>query len=187
MTTVVSLTEFDVAKPAFDRWAWRAGNAFVGLLARAGIGPIHLLTTRDRRTGRPHTNPVVPVEYDGRSWLVAPYGTVSWVCNAREAGLVRIRYGRSTREYTVREVDAEEAGAVLKRYVTIATKTRRSSERQRTRQSKTSLPRPLVIPCSNSPQFPSLIHPPGGTSSWLQATRPARSRTPEEARIRNVS
>ena len=66
----------------------RIGNTIVSLLARAGIGPIWLLTTRGRKTSRPRTNPVVPVEQDGRLWLVAPYGAVSWVHNARAAGRV---------------------------------------------------------------------------------------------------
>ncbi len=110
--------------PAFDSWQWRAGNAFVGLLARAGIGPIHVLTTCDRKTGEPHTTPVVPVEHGRSRWLVAPYGAVGWVRNAREGGLVRLRYGRASREYATREVGADEAGPVLKRYVAVATKTR---------------------------------------------------------------
>ena len=96
----------------------------VSLLARAGIGPIQLLTTRDRRTGEPHTTPVVPVDHRGTNWLVAPYGTVGWVRNARVDPRVRLRYGRTTREYAIREVGADEAGPVLKRYVAVATKTR---------------------------------------------------------------
>lgn len=113
-----------VARPAFGSWTWRAGNAFVSLLARAGIGPIQLLTTRDRRTGRPRTTPVVAVEHAGARWLVAPYGTVGWVRNARRDPQVRLRYGRTTQEYRAREVGADEAGPVLKRYVAVATKTR---------------------------------------------------------------
>jgi hypothetical protein len=67
---------------------------------------------------------VVPVDYEGKRWLVAPYGAVGWVHNARTAGRVSLRYGGVTREYATREVVADEAGPVLKRYVTIATKTR---------------------------------------------------------------
>jgi deazaflavin-dependent oxidoreductase (nitroreductase family) len=96
----------------------------VSLLARAGIGPIYLLTTRGRRSGRRRMTPVVPVEHAGKRWLVAPYGAVSWVHNARAAGRVRLRRGRDTRDYAVREVGAEEAAPVLKRYLGIATKTR---------------------------------------------------------------
>jgi len=46
------------------------------------------------------------------------------VHNARTSGRVTLRYGRSTCEYEVREVGADEAGPVLKRYVAVATKTR---------------------------------------------------------------
>jgi deazaflavin-dependent oxidoreductase (nitroreductase family) len=113
-----------VVKPAFNSWQWRAGNAVVSLLARAGIGPIQLLSTRDRRTGEPHTTPVVAVEQGGKRWLVAPYGTVDWVRNAREDGRVRLRHGRATHEYAAREVGADEAAPVLKRYLAVATKTR---------------------------------------------------------------
>ena len=112
------------AEPKFGSPGWRAGNALVSGLARVGVGPIHLLTTRGSKSGRPHTVPVVPVDYDGKRWLVAPYGAVAWVHNARAAGQVSLRYGRTTREYATREASADEAGPVLKRYVAIATKTR---------------------------------------------------------------
>ena len=111
-------------EPEFRSFGWRAGNAFVSVLARLGVGPIHLLTVRGSKSGRPHTVPVVPVDDDGKRWLVAPYGPVAWVHNARVAGRVSLRYGRTTREYATREVAADEAGPVLKRYVAIATKTR---------------------------------------------------------------
>jgi deazaflavin-dependent oxidoreductase (nitroreductase family) len=107
---------------------WRAGNALVGVFARAGVGPIHLLGTRGARTGRVHTVPVVPVDHDGRRWLVAPYGPVEWVHNTRADGLVQLRYGRTNETFTAREASAEEAGPVLKRYVAVATKTRSQFE-----------------------------------------------------------
>lgn len=110
--------------PAFRSRTWRAGNAFVRVLARIGVGPMHLLTTRGSKTGRPHTVPVVPVDHDQKQWLVAPYGAVEWVHNGRRSPHVQLRYGRSTREYDVREASATEAGPVLKRYVAVAKKTR---------------------------------------------------------------
>jgi deazaflavin-dependent oxidoreductase (nitroreductase family) len=101
-------------------------NTIMSALVRAGLVPrSYLLTTRGRKTGRPRTNPVVPVEHDGRRWLVAPYGPVSWVLNARAAGRVTLTRGRNAREYAIREVAAEEAGPILKQYVRIATATRR--------------------------------------------------------------
>jgi deazaflavin-dependent oxidoreductase (nitroreductase family) len=98
----------------------RVGNAVTSVFARLGIGPMHLLTTRGRKTGRPRTNPVVLVERDGRRWLVAPYGAVSWVLNARAAGRVTLRRGRERGEYAIREVQPDEAGPILRRYIDIA-------------------------------------------------------------------
>ena len=101
-------------------------NTIMCALVRAGLVPrSYLLTTQGRKTGRPRTNPVVPVEHDGRRWLVAPYGPVSWVHNARAAGRVTLTRRRETREYTIREAAPEQAGPILQRYVRIATATRR--------------------------------------------------------------
>jgi len=101
-------------------------NTIMSALVRAGLVPrSYLLTTQGRKTGKPRTNPVVPVEHDGRRWLVAPYGPVSWVRNARAAGRVTLTRRHDTREYAIREVAPEQAGPILKRYVRIATATRR--------------------------------------------------------------
>jgi deazaflavin-dependent oxidoreductase (nitroreductase family) len=102
----------------------RMGDGIFTFLARAGVGPVHLLTTRGRRTGLPRSNPAVVVGQDRQRWLVAPYGAVSWVLNARAAGRVTLRRGRHSRDYQVREVSAVEAGPVLKRYVAVASATR---------------------------------------------------------------
>jgi deazaflavin-dependent oxidoreductase (nitroreductase family) len=100
-------------------------NTVMSALVRAGLVPrSYLLTTRGRKTGRPRTNPVVPVEHSGRRWLVAPYGHVPWVHNARAAGRVRLTRRRDRRDYAIREVPPEEAGPVLQRYVRIAPSTR---------------------------------------------------------------
>ena len=53
---------------------------------------------------------------EGR-WLVAPYGAVSWVRNARAAGRVTLRRGNRTEEAAVTEVDARAAAPVLQRYL----------------------------------------------------------------------
>ena len=107
-----------------SRWR-RVGDAIIGRFARAGLVPsTYLLTTRGRKTGRPLTHPVTVVEGDGRRWLVAPYGPVSWVHNARAAGRVTLDRRGDRRDYAVREVAAGEAGPVLKRYVAVATATR---------------------------------------------------------------
>jgi deazaflavin-dependent oxidoreductase (nitroreductase family) len=102
----------------------RIGNAIFVMLTRAGVGPAHLLTTRGRKTGRPRTNPVILVQQDGQRWLVAPYGAVSWVLNARAAGRVALRRGRVSRDYTIRELPPAQSGPILQRYIRIAPATR---------------------------------------------------------------
>jgi deazaflavin-dependent oxidoreductase (nitroreductase family) len=104
----------------------RVGDAIISVFIRAGLVPsTYLLTTRGRKTGRLRTNPATVVEHDGKRWLVAPYGPVSWVYNARADPQVTLRRRFDTRPYTVREViSPEQAGPVLKRYVRIAIATR---------------------------------------------------------------
>ena len=96
-------------------------NTIMSALVRAGLIPwSYVLTTRGRKTGRPRTNPVIPVDHGERRWLVAPYGPVPWVLNARAAGRVTLTRRSDTRHYTIREVPPDEAGPVLKRYIRIA-------------------------------------------------------------------
>ena len=102
----------------------RVGNAIFSVLARAGIGPVYLLTTRGRMTGRLRTTPVILVMQGQQRWLVAPYGAVPWVLNARAAGQVRLRRGRDRRDYTLRQLPAAQAGSILQHYLRIAPATR---------------------------------------------------------------
>lgn len=105
----------------------RLENAIMTRLVRAGLVPRScLLITKGRRTGLRRVNPVVPVEHDGRLWLVAPYGAVSWVHNARAAGRVTLRRRRQARDYTIRAVPPAEAGPVLKDYFRLAPAARKS-------------------------------------------------------------
>lgn len=103
----------------------RFENEMTTVLTLAGVIPhSYVLTTVGRRTGTERRNPVTIVRHDGRQWLVAPYGAVAWVLNARAAGEVRLARRFSTTRYAVREVGPQEAGPVLKEYVTVARVTR---------------------------------------------------------------
>jgi deazaflavin-dependent oxidoreductase (nitroreductase family) len=93
-----------------------------GVLLHAALGASLLIT--GRRTGQSRRTPVIPVRQGDRLWLVAPYGEVSWVMNARASGQVGLRRGRHTDNYTIREAPAAEAGRVLKQYVEVASATR---------------------------------------------------------------
>ena len=100
-----------------SRWR-RALNALVRPLARLGLtGPrTHLLTVRGRTSGKPWTTPVSIVRIGSERWLVAPYGDRNWVKNARAAGWVELRRGRSRERLTVDELTPADAVPVLREY-----------------------------------------------------------------------
>ena len=106
------------------RWQ-RAENAAMRALVRAGLVPhTYVLTTRGRKTGRLRRNPVTLVERDGRRWLIAPYGPVPWVLNARAAGQVSVSRRGNRQRFAVHELPPDEAAPVLKQYLRITRVTR---------------------------------------------------------------
>jgi deazaflavin-dependent oxidoreductase (nitroreductase family) len=108
-----------------SRWR-RLLNALVRGLLRVGLGPRHtyLLTVHGRRTGTRYSTPVTLVEEGINRWLVAPYGEVSWVRNARAAGQVTLSRRRHTETVAIAECGPDEAAPVLKPYVTELPSTR---------------------------------------------------------------
>lgn len=96
----------------------RIVNSIVTALVRLGLGPAqtYLLTIPGRRSGRPRTTPVTLVEEAGERWLVAPYGAVGWVRNARAAGRATLRRGKRTETVRLVELGPDEAAPVLRRY-----------------------------------------------------------------------
>ena len=97
----------------------RVNNAVFRRLIGLGISPggASLLTVTGRRSGRPRSTPVNPIEQDGTRWLVAPYGAVGWVRNVRASGEVELSHGRHSQRFRATEVEAEEAAPVLRAYV----------------------------------------------------------------------
>jgi deazaflavin-dependent oxidoreductase (nitroreductase family) len=96
----------------------RLANAAIKPLIRLGLGGRHtyILTVRGRKTGQLHSTPVTLVE-DGERWLVAPYGEVGWVQNARAAGEVTLSRAGRAETLRIDEVDPGEAAPVLREYV----------------------------------------------------------------------
>jgi deazaflavin-dependent oxidoreductase (nitroreductase family) len=101
-------------------FARRTANLLVLALLRAGVkfGTTSLLTVRGRKSGQRHTIPITLVERDNQRWLVAPYGAVNWVLNARAAGQVTLTRGRHSETVGLVELDAAEAAPILKQYLT---------------------------------------------------------------------
>ena len=100
----------------------------MSMLLKSGVKPdtTYLLTVRGRHSGQNHTTPVTLVEEGGRRWLVAPYGVVGWVRNARAAGQVTLTRGRRSETRAIEEiVDPVEAAPILKAYAERVPITRR--------------------------------------------------------------
>jgi deazaflavin-dependent oxidoreductase (nitroreductase family) len=98
----------------------RAANRLVRFLLRLGLmpGPTYMLTVPGRRSGRPLSTPVTLVEDGNTRWLVAPYGDVAWVRNARAAGRITLSRGKRSETLSIRELGPAEAAPVLQRYIT---------------------------------------------------------------------
>ena len=97
----------------------RLANQLIRSLLRVGLSPPHtyLLTVRGRKTGRSYSTPVTLVEENGGRWLVAPYGEVAWVRNARAAREITLSRGRGSETLNIVELSPEDAAPVLKKYL----------------------------------------------------------------------
>jgi deazaflavin-dependent oxidoreductase (nitroreductase family) len=96
----------------------KAGNWLLTAALKVGVAPgnLRLLTVRGRKSGREYTTPVNLVHRDDAWYLVAPYGEVSWVRNARAAGAVTLRKGRDRRDHRIEELHGADAAPVLADY-----------------------------------------------------------------------
>jgi len=96
-------------------------DRFIEWLVIRDRAPQHyyLLTVPGRKTGLPRTKPVALVENGEQKWLVAPYGVVNWVLNARASGQVTIARGDYQEKFLITELPVEERAPVLKQYVTL--------------------------------------------------------------------
>lgn len=101
-------------------------NKMMQTLARWGIGPkqTYILTVPGRKSGKLYSTPVSLLEEGEDRWLVAPYGEVSWVKNARAAGQVTLSRGGYTKTVAVKEISAEESAPILKQYIKLESITR---------------------------------------------------------------
>ena len=95
-------------------------NVLVTALIRVGVPlkSMYLLTVVGRRSGKKYTTPVVLVEHGSDRWLVAPYGAVGWVANARAAGKVTLTRGRRAEVVSIVELGADASAPILKEYLT---------------------------------------------------------------------
>lgn len=97
----------------------RLVNRVTWLMIRCNIGPryYYLLIVRGRKSGKPYSTPVALVEEGNRRWLVAPYGEVGWVKNARAAGEVRLSRGGKSETAAIHALSPQESAPILKKYI----------------------------------------------------------------------
>ena len=90
--------------PSWLKWA----NPVITFLSRRGlpIGPMEVLTTIGRSSGKPISNPISVLPLDGERYICT-VGDVSWVRNARANPRVRLERGR--RKYTACLVEVPES------------------------------------------------------------------------------
>jgi deazaflavin-dependent oxidoreductase (nitroreductase family) len=88
-------------------------------LTKLGLGASyrHILTVRGRKTGRVYSTPVDVMEVGGHRWLVAGYGVVNWVHNARASGEATLSRGGRSQVYRVVEAAPPKAIPVLREYM----------------------------------------------------------------------
>ena len=94
-------------------------NRLMKMLLRLGLAPkgVYLLTVQGRKTGEPYSTPVTLIEDGQGRWLVAPYGEVGWVRNARAAGEVTLSRGGRSEQVRIMELDPQASAPILKTYV----------------------------------------------------------------------
>ncbi|MBE7550796.1 MAG: nitroreductase family deazaflavin-dependent oxidoreductase [Anaerolineales bacterium] len=98
----------------------RLVNRLIQSLIHFGLGPKgnYILTVPGRKSGKLHNIPVTLVEEGDRRWLVAPFGEVNWVRNARAAGQVTLARGGRSETVSITELGPEESAPVLQKYLT---------------------------------------------------------------------
>lgn len=110
----------DMAKKFRMTAARRFEGRIWPIFLRIGLAPagIFMLTVKGRKSGKPHSTPVEPIVVGGKRYLVAPYGVVQWVRNARVAGWVSLARAGKSEAVKIEEAAPSEAAPVLLAYRT---------------------------------------------------------------------
>lgn len=95
-------------------------KVFIALL-RMGVPisrhePSVVLTVAGRKTGKPRSTPVTPMDVDGERYVVNGYPGADWVQNVRAADVATLRKGRHSERVRMVEVSADEARPVLRAF-----------------------------------------------------------------------
>jgi deazaflavin-dependent oxidoreductase (nitroreductase family) len=83
----------------------------------AGLGLAPSIRVRGRTSGRIYTMPVLPLDYQGKRYLVAPRGNTQWARNLRAAGEGDLRIRGRRQHFRASEIPASERGPLVEAYV----------------------------------------------------------------------
>jgi hypothetical protein len=99
-------------------------RVFNPLAMRLGLGGTQSLVVPRRQSGEPQVLPVIPVEHEGKRYIVSTRGESDWVKNLRAAGgRGEIRRGEWSGPFQATEIPTEQRTAIIAAYRQKAGKT----------------------------------------------------------------
>ena len=102
------------------RWL-KPVNKVLMVMLRLGVpisrveSPV-VLTVPGRKTGKPRSTPITPMDVDGERYVVNAYPGADWVNNVRAAGEVTLAQGRRTERVRMVELAPADARPVLRAF-----------------------------------------------------------------------
>ncbi|GFG52506.1 deazaflavin-dependent nitroreductase [Mycolicibacterium agri] len=98
-------------------WWLKYVNKVMIAVQKLGLspGPV-VLTVPGRKTGKPRSTPVTPMEVDGKRYVVGGVPGSDWAANVRAAGEATLHQGRRAERVRMVELPAEEARPLLREF-----------------------------------------------------------------------
>lgn len=103
-------------------WLKPMNKVFIAVM-RLGIpisgkeSPV-VLTVPGRKSGKPRSTPITPMNVDGRRYVVEGFPGADWAANVRAAGEATLTQGRRSERVRMVEMSAEEARPLLRAFPT---------------------------------------------------------------------
>jgi deazaflavin-dependent oxidoreductase (nitroreductase family) len=85
------------------------------LFAALGVTPT--LTVRGRTSGRRYRFPVLPLDFQGSRYVVAPRGNTQWARNLRASGEAELKTGGQSRRVRATEIPTPQSTPIVAAYV----------------------------------------------------------------------
>ncbi|OBK14791.1 nitroreductase family deazaflavin-dependent oxidoreductase [Mycobacterium asiaticum] len=100
-------------------WLKPANKLFIQMsrlgLKFGGESPV-VLTVPGRKSGKPRSTPITPMNFEGERYVVGGFPGADWVRNVRAAGEVTLRRGRTAEAVRMVELSPEDAKPVLRAF-----------------------------------------------------------------------